>query len=105
MTNTSQIKEHMKVVGSDGQQVGTVDRVQGDQIILTKNDPSSGGQHHAISKNMVDTVEQNAVKLNVSADQAKQRWQTVSGSGALGQASGGGGSNQGGGQGSRGASR
>lgn len=28
---TSEIREHMKVVGSDGQHVGTVDRVDGNR--------------------------------------------------------------------------
>jgi hypothetical protein len=33
-----QIKEHMEVVGSDGQHVGTVDGVEDDRIKLTKSD-------------------------------------------------------------------
>ena len=36
-----QIREHMEVVGSDDEHVGTVDRVAGDRIILTKSDPRS----------------------------------------------------------------
>ena len=42
------VREHMTVVGSDDEQIGTVDCVRGDQIILTKGDsegwPSSCGQ-------------------------------------------------------------
>ena len=38
-----QIREHMEVVGSDEEHVGTVDKVAGDRIILTKSDPESGG--------------------------------------------------------------
>ena len=34
-----QIREHMDVVGNDDEHVGTVDRVAGDRIILTKSDP------------------------------------------------------------------
>ena len=32
MVNASQIQEHMEIKGSDGQHVGTVDRVEGDRI-------------------------------------------------------------------------
>ena len=34
-----QIKEHMDVVGSDGQHVGTVDKLEGQQIKLTRKIP------------------------------------------------------------------
>ncbi len=37
MDTTSQIKEHMPVVCSNGGQFGTVDRVEGDTIKLTKD--------------------------------------------------------------------
>ena len=37
------VTEHMEVVGSDGDHVGTVDKVRGDRIILTKSDPNAGG--------------------------------------------------------------
>ncbi len=36
------VGEHMDVVGSDDQPVGTVDHVRGDRIILTKNDSPDG---------------------------------------------------------------
>ena len=36
------IKEHMEVVGSDGALIGTVDRVQGSEIKLTKRSDESG---------------------------------------------------------------
>ena len=41
--DTSRIREHMKVVGSDRQPVGTVDHIEGDRIKLAKNDPQAGG--------------------------------------------------------------
>lgn len=34
--DTSRIKEHMKVVGSDGRHVGTVDCVKDEKVILAK---------------------------------------------------------------------
>ena len=40
--DSSKIKEHMEVLGSDGQHVGTVDHLEGqNKIKLTKNDPSA----------------------------------------------------------------
>ena len=36
MDNLSKIKEHAEVIGADGVHVGTVDRVEGDRIKLTK---------------------------------------------------------------------
>jgi hypothetical protein len=38
----------MEVLGSDGEHIGTVDKVQDDRIILTKSDPNAGGIHHSI---------------------------------------------------------
>lgn len=65
-----QIREHMTVVGSDDQQVGTVDKVRGDRVILTKND-SEDGKHHAVSCSMIDRVEGDKVILDKSAEDAK----------------------------------
>ena len=45
--HASEVREHMEVVGSDGEHVGTVDKVEGDRIKLTKkDDPDGSGQHH-----------------------------------------------------------
>jgi hypothetical protein len=40
----AEIREHMKIVGKDGAPVGTVDRVEGDRIKLTRKDSPEG--HH-----------------------------------------------------------
>jgi hypothetical protein len=79
----SQIREHMDVVGSDEDHVGTVDRVAGDRIILTKSDPESGGVHHSLSCSDVDRIDGDRVILDCSADQARQRWRDESRSRAL----------------------
>lgn len=42
----SQIAEHMEIVGSCGNHVGTVDRVEGDRIKLTRKDSPDGGHHY-----------------------------------------------------------
>lgn len=69
------IAEHMKVVGSDGQHVGTVDRVEGNQIKLTKrDDPDGSGQHHHyIPMSSVQQVDGDKVTLSVPAQQAKAK--------------------------------
>ena len=41
MADTAKIREHMEVLGSDGQHVGTVDKVEGQRIKLTKSDPAA----------------------------------------------------------------
>ena len=68
------VREHMEVLGSDEQHVGTVDRVAGDRIILTKSDPESGGTHHSIPCSLIDRVEDQKVILDCDADKAKERW-------------------------------
>ena len=85
MTNASQIREHMEVVGSDGQHVGTVDKVEGDRIKLTKNDPAAQGQHRYIPLDTVESVEQDVVRLNMTAEQAQQQ---ATGGGSMGHAGG-----------------
>lgn len=68
-----QVREHMDVVGSDGEHVGTVDKVAGDRIILTKSDPSAGGHHHSIPCAWIESVA-DRVTINKSAEQARQQW-------------------------------
>ena len=38
MVRVDQIKEHMEIVGNDGRHVGIVDRVENDEIKLSKTD-------------------------------------------------------------------
>jgi len=78
-----QIREHMEVVGNDDQHVGTVDKVAGDRIILTKSDPESGGVHHSLSCSDIGRVEGDRVILDCSAGQARDRWRDESRSRAL----------------------
>ncbi len=74
MIDTSAIREHMEVVGSDGQHVGTVDHLDGtDRIRLTKNDRDAGGKHHYIPTSWVANVG-TEVRLNKSATEAKGHW-------------------------------
>ena len=69
MADLSAVKEHMEVIGADGVHVGTVDKVEGDRIKLTKADSGShSGHHHYISGGLVAAVEDGKVRL--SADGA-----------------------------------
>jgi hypothetical protein len=70
----SMIREHMEVVGSDDEHVGTVDKVAADRIILAKSDPESDGAHHSLSCSDIDRVEGDRVILDCSADDARKRW-------------------------------
>lgn len=78
-----EIREHMEVMGNDDEHVGTVDKVAGDRIILTKSDPDSGGVHHSLSCSDIDRVEGDKVILDCSADEAHKRWRDESRSRAL----------------------
>ena len=75
MTNTSNIREHMEVIGSCGAHVGTVDRVEGKSIKLAKNDPKAGGQHHWLPLEWVERVDQQ-VHLNKDCGQAMREWKS-----------------------------
>lgn len=77
------IREHMEVVGNDNKHVGTVDRVAGDRIILTRSDPDAGGVHHSLSCSDLDRVEDDKVILDCSAEKARERWRDESRSRAL----------------------
>jgi len=73
MADLSQVKEHAEVIGADGVHVGTVDKVDGDRIKLTKKDSGQGrheGHHHYISGGLVAGVEDGTVRLSANADVA-----------------------------------
>jgi hypothetical protein len=68
-----EIREHMEVIGADGVHVGTVDRIEGNRIKLTKKDSGEGshkGHHHFIARGLVADVEGNRVRLSANADVA-----------------------------------
>jgi hypothetical protein len=64
------IKSHMEVIGADGVRVGTVDRVEGRRIKLSKADSGEGrhrGHHHFIDLGLVADVEGQKVRLSANA--------------------------------------
>jgi hypothetical protein len=71
--DAGKIKEHMEIIGADGTHVGTVDKVEGQRIKLTKKDSGEGqhkGHHHFIKLSLVADVEGNKVRLSANADVA-----------------------------------
>jgi hypothetical protein len=68
-TAMTEIKEHMEVIGADGVHVGTVDKLEGNRIKLTKKDSGEGshkGHHHYIDRGLVAGVEGNKVRLSAT---------------------------------------
>ena len=78
----SRVNVHMEVLGSDGSHVGTVDKVRGDRIILTKSDADSGGHHHSIPSRWIQSVD-DKVTLRKTADEAQAAWRDEERSGAF----------------------
>ena len=72
MINASDIREHAEIIGADGRHVGTVDRVEGGRIKLTRgeNDPGHQDHHHFIELSNVAGVEGGRVKLSVNGQDA-----------------------------------
>jgi hypothetical protein len=71
--SSSGIAEHMEVIGADGVHIGTVDRVEGGRIKLTKADSGEGrhkGHHHYVDLGLVAGVEGQQVRLSANADVA-----------------------------------
>ena len=76
MADAAQIQEHAEVVGSDGAHVGTVDHVAKGEIKLTKSDAASGGLHHYIPLDFVQSVADGKVHLDRPAEEVKREWST-----------------------------
>ena len=71
MADLGAIREHMDVVGADGVHLGTVDKVEGNRIKLTRADSGShGDHHHYISGGLVAAVECDRVRLSANAAEA-----------------------------------
>lgn len=73
MDNVSKIREHMPVVCSNNGQFGTVDKVEGQYIKLTKDD---AGQHHWIPSSWVAKVDQH-VHVDRPGNQAMREWFSI----------------------------
>jgi hypothetical protein len=78
----ARVREHMEVLGADGDHVGTVDKVRGEHIVLTRKDPVAGGTHHAIPLAWIASID-DKVRLNLSAAEAMRQWRDEGRSRAL----------------------
>ena len=56
--DTSRIVEHMEVISSDGQRIGTVDHLDGPDRIKLAKSTSPDGQHHYVPLTWVDHIDQ-----------------------------------------------
>lgn len=71
MADLSKVSEHMEIVGADGVHIGTVDKVEGDRIKMTKADSGShGDHHHYLSQGLIASVDGNQVRLSASGASA-----------------------------------
>ena len=74
--SATEIRDGMQVFGSDGVLVGRVARVDGDLIGLRAADAAAGGEHHYLTRAMVESVD-DRVTLAMTADEAEVRWVTA----------------------------
>jgi hypothetical protein len=74
MANPLHIREHMGVLGSDGEHVGTVDSLEGDDMIKLARTDSPDGKHHYLAVDLVDRIDEQ-VHLSVTAEEAVAEWE------------------------------
>ena len=73
MSGFEDVREHMEVIGADGIHLGTVDKVEGERIKLTRADSGQGSHeshHHFIGRGLVAEVEGDQVRLSATAANA-----------------------------------
>ena len=73
MADMSGIREHMEVIGADGVHIGTVDKIEGERIKLTRKDSGEGshkGHHHFIPASLIAEVEGDKVRLSANSNVA-----------------------------------
>lgn len=67
------IREHAEVVDESGQHIGTVDKVRGEKVIMTRNDPEAHGRHRSFTCTLLDRVEDGKVYLSGSKESIRSR--------------------------------
>ena len=70
MADLSKIQPDMEIIGADGVHLGTVDRVDGTRIKMTRKD-SLDGKHHYLSQGLIADIEGNKVRLSATAANAE----------------------------------
>jgi hypothetical protein len=82
MSGLENIREGMEVIGADGVHLGTVDRIEGERIKLTRKDSGQGsheGHHHYLSRGLVADVEGEQVRLSANGDVAASLFEEEAG--------------------------
>jgi hypothetical protein len=74
MTDTMKIRDKMDVICSCGTRLGKVDHLDGDMIKLAKNEPLSGGKHHWVPLDWVETVDEH-VHIRKNSKEAQREWE------------------------------
>ena len=72
MVQATQIRDHMQIVGSDGQQLGSVERMDGSSRIKFAPKGAAGGGDHFIPLNWVASVDGQTVRLSKSSHDVQQ---------------------------------
>ena len=72
MVQASQIRDHMQIVGSDGQQLGAVERMEGTSRIKFAPRGTASGGNHFIPLDWVNSVEGQTIRLNKSSHDVQQ---------------------------------
>ena len=70
-TQLKQLDDNATIMGSDGEQIGTVEKVRGDRIIVRSSDDEN--RRSMFNMQNLDSVESNQVRLNMTAENARQR--------------------------------
>lgn len=71
--NTTNIREHMPIVCSDGGQFATVDKVEGAYIKVTKDNASNDGKHHWFPVSWITRIDEH-VHVDRPGKQAMNDW-------------------------------
>jgi hypothetical protein len=72
MVQASQIRDHMQIVGSDGQQLGSVQQMEGSSRIKFTPKGAAGAGDHFIPLAWVASVEGQTVRLSKSSHDVQQ---------------------------------
>lgn len=72
MIQASQIRDHMQIVGSDGQQLGSVQGLEGSSRIKFTATGVAGRGDHSIPLDWVKSVDGQTVRLNKSSHDVQQ---------------------------------
>ncbi|MFC7535955.1 DUF2171 domain-containing protein [Sphingomonas sp. GCM10030256] len=86
MSSIDEVREHMEVIGADGVHLGTVDRVEGGRIKLTRKDSGVAHEdhHHYIPGGLIAGVEGDQVRLSPNADVAASLFEQEEGGDPIG---------------------